>query len=130
MVRSLSFMFFAFLIFVGSSVSASQVKNLDAMQASQLLQDKSVFLLDVRTPMEFGQARLDGANLIPIDQFLKREREVPKNRPILIYCAVGSRSNQVARYLAQRGYPQVYNLYGGIVSWQRQGLSVLRGPGG
>ncbi|PLX79908.1 MAG: rhodanese-like domain-containing protein [Desulfuromonas sp.] len=130
MVRIFGSLLLAGLVLWTSIASASQVKHLDALQAQQLLRDPSIFLLDVRTPMEFGQARLDGANLIPIDQFLKREREVPKNRPILIYCAVGSRSNQVARYLAQRGYPQVYNLYGGIVSWQRQGLPVLRGPGG
>lgn len=118
------------LVGFAGNVFAGQVNNLNAGQANQLLQDPAVFLLDVRTPGEFADARIAGANLIPIDQFLRREREVPKNRPVLIYCAVGSRSFQVANYLAQRGFGQVYNLNGGIVAWQRQGLPIVRGMGG
>ena len=83
--------------------------------------------LDVRTPGEFMQLRLDGAHLIPIDQLLRRIGELPKDRPILVYCAVGSRSSQVAGYLAQQGYSEVYNLYGGISAWQLRGYPVLQG---
>ena len=86
-----------------------------------------LFLLDVRTPGEYQQARLDGARLIPIDQFVKRLAEVPKDRPVLVYCAVGSRSAQVVNYLARRGYPEIYNLYGGIYAWAQKGLPVLQG---
>jgi len=87
----------------------------------------SLYLLDVRTPGEFQQARLEGASLIPIDQLLKRLAEVPKDRPILVYCAVGSRSAQVVNYLARQGYPEVYNLYGGIYSWAQKGYPIQQG---
>jgi len=106
------------------------VENLDADQAQALLLKRpEIFLLDVRTPGEYFQVRLDGAHLIPIDQLQRRIAEVPKG-PVLVYCAVGSRSSAVAGYLQQLGYPEVYNLYGGIWAWQLRGLPVLKGPGG
>lgn len=113
-----------------STAAAASYTNLSANQALELLQkNPEVFLLDVRTPEEFRQVRLQGANLIPIDQFLARQGEVPTNRPLLVYCAVGSRSSQVAGYLAGRGYPEVYNLVGGIWGWQlRRYPLLLEGP--
>jgi len=107
---------------------AAAVSNLEAQDAASLLrQDPQVFLLDVRTPGEYRQVRIDQATLIPIDQLLARQDELPKDRPILVYCAVGSRSSQVAAYLAKQGYPRVYNLAGGIWAWQLRKLPVLQG---
>ncbi|PLY02620.1 MAG: rhodanese-like domain-containing protein [Desulfuromonas sp.] len=112
------------------SVAEAAVQNLSADQAAQLLKGRSdIFLLDVRTPGEYLQTRLAGARLIPIDQLQRRIAEVPKG-PVLVYCAVGSRSSAVADYLLRLGYPEVYNLYGGIWAWQLRGLPVLKGPGG
>jgi rhodanese-related sulfurtransferase len=90
-------------------------------------QRSDLFLLDVRTPGEYQQTRLAGARLIPIDQMIKRLAEVPKDRPILVYCAVGSRSSQVVNYLVRQGYPELYNLDGGIYSWAQHGYPVLQG---
>ncbi len=116
------------LVLVAAPALAAPPRNISAAEAAQLLQrEKRVYLLDVRTPGEFMQMRLDGAHLIPIDQILRRIGELPKDRPILVYCAVGSRSSQVAGYLAQQGYDEVYNLYGGISAWQLRGYPVLQG---
>ncbi len=107
---------------------AAVSSNLTAGEAFNLVDESSdLFLLDVRTREEYQQAHLEGAHLIPIDQFARRLAEVPKNRPVLVYCAVGSRSAQVVNYLARQGYSEVYNLYGGIYSWQQKGYPVLRG---
>jgi phage shock protein E len=70
---------------------------------------------------------LEGARLIPIDQLTRRIAELPKDRPILVYCAVGSRSAQVVNYLARQGYPEIYNLDGGIFAWAQGGYPVLKG---
>ncbi len=86
-----------------------------------------MFLLDVRTAGEFREVRLNAAKLIPIDQLLKRMQEVPRNRPILVYCAVGSRSSQVVGYMARIGFPEVYNLYGGIYAWEKKGYPAIKG---
>jgi rhodanese-related sulfurtransferase len=109
-------------------VQASVVQNIDAPTAQKLLKDNpTVYLLDVRTPGEYAEVRLAGAHLIPIDKLLSRLGEVPKDRPLLVYCAVGSRSSQVAEYLARQGYPAVYDLNGGIWAWQLRNFPVLKG---
>ncbi|NCP78839.1 MAG: rhodanese-like domain-containing protein [Desulfuromonadales bacterium] len=109
-------------------VQAAQVQNLSAPDARQMLQqNKNTYLLDVRTPEEYLQVRIDGAHLIPIDKLMARIDEIPKDRPLLVYCAVGSRSDMVSKYLAQQGYDQVYNLNGGIWAWQLRNYPILQG---
>ena len=116
------------LVMLPMLAEAATARNVSPEEAySMVVKQDSLYLLDVRTPGEFRQARLDGANLIPIDQLLNRLAEVPKDRPILVYCAVGSRSAQVVNYLARQGYPEVYNLYGGIYSWAQKGYPILQG---
>lgn len=116
------------LVMLPVLAEAAIARNVSPEEAhSMLVKHDSLYLLDVRTPGEFQQARLKGASLIPIDQLLNRLPEVPKDRPILVYCAVGSRSAQVVNYLARQGYPEVYNLYGGIYSWAQKGYPILQG---
>ncbi len=118
------------LVLLLAPAAVAAVENVNAEQARRLLQQRpEVFLLDVRTPGEYLQVRLAGARLIPIDQLQRRVTEIPKG-PVLIYCAVGSRSSAVADYLLRLGYPEVFNLYGGIWAWQLRGMPVLKGPGG
>ena len=116
------------LILLPVCANANITRNLSPQEAYAMVDQRSdLFLLDVRTFGEYQQARLDGARLIPIDQFAKRLAEVPKDRPVLVYCAVGSRSAQVVNYLARQGYPEIYNLSGGIYAWAQKGLPILQG---
>lgn len=115
-------------LLLGQSALASVPQNLNAAQARKLLEGQpQTYLLDVRTFPEYQQVRLQGATLIPIDQLLRRMDELPKGKPILVYCAVGSRSSQVVNYLARIGFGPVYNLSGGIWAWQLRGFPVLKG---
>jgi len=108
---------------------AGVARDVSADEARAMLQkDARVYLLDVRTAGEYFQVRLDGAHLVPIDQLLQRIGELPKDRPILVYCTVGARSSQVVNYLAGQGYPEVYNLRGGLSAWMVRNLPVLQGP--
>jgi rhodanese-related sulfurtransferase len=102
-------------------------KNISARDAKALLDsNKNIFLLDVRTPQEYSQGKLAGSVLIPIGEFERRIREVPKNKTIVVYCAVGSRSKPVANFLSQQGYKDVYNMTDGIVGWYRNGFPIQR----
>jgi len=116
------------LLFLSLPVLAAPARDISPAEARELLASKpEVLLLDVRTAGEYMQARIAGARLIPIDQVIARLGEIPKNKPVLVYCAVGSRSSQVAGYLAQQGNPEVYNMSGGIMGWQVRGYPLLRG---
>jgi rhodanese-related sulfurtransferase len=118
----------ALLLFLGAPALAAVATGIAPPVAKQMLKDrKNVYLLDVRTPGEYQQMRLADAHLIPIDQVTQRIGEIPQDRPVIVYCAVGSRSAQVFNYLARRGYNEVYNLEGGITAWAQSGYPVLKG---
>ena len=124
MIKSCLIMVAAILM-LASQVAAA-TRDISSIEAKNLLARNKPFLLDVRTPQEFSQARLSGAVLIPIGEFQRRINEVPKNKPILVYCAVGSRSKPVADFLTQRGYKEVYHMADGIVGWYRNGFPIQR----
>ncbi len=105
----------------------SAERDISSRDARLLLDsNKSIYLLDVRTPQEYSQGKLAGSVLIPIGELERRIREVPKNRTIVVYCAVGSRSKPVATFLARQGYKDVYNMTDGIVGWYRNGFPIQR----
>ena len=115
-----------FLVTMATQVWAAE-KEISARDAKALLDaNKNVYLLDVRTPQEYSQGRLSGSVLIPIGEFERRIREVPKNKTVVVYCAVGSRSKPAANFLARQGYKNVYNMTDGIVGWYRNGFPILR----
>jgi len=110
-----------------SSLALAAAQDISSREAKALLEkNRNVFLLDVRTPQENSQARLPGTVLIPINEFERRIKEVPRNRTILVYCAVGSRSKPVAEYLSRNGYKDVYHMTDGIVGWYRNGFPLQR----
>lgn len=118
---------FLLLIATVSNAQGAGYRNVMSADAKRIIeQKKNVYLLDVRTPEEFRQARMKGGMLIPLSEIERRLVEVPKNRPILVYCAVGSRSNLVAKYLVNRGYGEVYNMVDGLVGWYRNGYPIER----
>jgi rhodanese-related sulfurtransferase len=109
------------------TLALAAVKDISSREAKALLEkNKNIFLLDVRTPQENSQARLPGTVLIPINEFERRINEVPRNRTILVYCAVGSRSKPVAEFLSKNGYKEVYHMTDGIVGWYRNGFPLQR----
>jgi NADPH-dependent 2,4-dienoyl-CoA reductase/sulfur reductase-like enzyme/peroxiredoxin family protein/rhodanese-related sulfurtransferase/TusA-related sulfurtransferase len=76
------------------------------------------FVLDVRTKDEYALGKISGAYNIPIDELRSRISEVPKDKKIFVYCAVGLRAYVGTRILMQNGYPQVFNLMGGYKTWE------------
>ena len=79
----------------------------------------AVTVLDVRTTKEFDAGHLAGAVNIPLDQLRERLDEVPHERPVVTYCAVGMRGYLAQRILAQRGLNDVVNLSGGYRTWRQ-----------
>ena len=73
---------------------------------------ENAFLLDVRTPGEFAHGTIPGAVNIPVDVLRQRLSEVPKDKEIHIFCAVGLRGYIAQCILRQNGY-KTKNLSGG-----------------
>ncbi|HUR24897.1 MAG TPA: HesA/MoeB/ThiF family protein [Candidatus Thermoplasmatota archaeon] len=78
--------------------------------------ESEVFLLDVREPDEHEEANIPGSALIPLGSLQRRLSEVPKDRQVVVYCAVGGRSARATHFLRQNGV-EAANLHGGIRAW-------------
>ena len=78
---------------------------------------RSPFLLDVREVDEWETCKLAGATLVPLAQLVTRSGEVPKDRPLVVYCHHGGRSARAVQWLLQQGFTQAVNLAGGIEAW-------------
>lgn len=106
------------------------IPAVDPLYADLRRQDpvRPALILDVRERDEFIHARIDGCLLIPMSQLDVRLFEVPRDRPVLVICASGSRSVNVVGQLLASGWTDVGNVAGGISTWERMGLPVTRGP--
>lgn len=84
------------------------------------------FLLDVRTPDEFSLGSLPGAINIPLDEIRDRIDEIPKDKPVYVFCAVGLRGYLAYRILVQHGYDKVRNLSGGLKIYKAATAPIIR----
>lgn len=78
---------------------------------------KDTLLLDVRTADEYSLGTLPNAINIPVDELRTRLSELPKDKPIVVSCAVGLRGYLAYRILTQHGFKNVKNLSGGYKTW-------------
>jgi len=103
------------------------VPELTSREVQERLQtEQPPLLLDVREPYEWRQVRIPGALHIPMNSVPARLNELPKERPIVVFCAHGMRSFGVTHFLRQQGW-EAFNLAGGITQWHIQGGEVEQG---
>ena len=94
----------------------------------QQLKDDTIgfLLLDAREKNEYAVSHLEEAISVGYDDFhIDSVSMDDRSAPIVVYCSVGYRSEQVAKQLIEAGYTTVYNLYGGIFEWKNQDGEVV-----
>jgi thiosulfate sulfurtransferase len=74
--------------------------------------------------LEYLMGHIPGAQRFSRSRILK---DIPKNQAIAVACLSGHRSLPVAQWLVGQGYPQVYNLQGGLMAWKSQGYPTKMG---
>ena len=90
--------------------------------------DKTVELIDVRTPVEYREVHVDFARNVPLDRLDAAELTAGRNgSPLYVICRSGSRGKQACDKLIAAGYTNVVNVEGGTQAWDQAGLPVVRG---
>lgn len=101
--------------FIAENILTNRVK---VIQWSDMLKvEPDTLIVDVRTKEEFQFGHIDNAVNIPVDELRERLPEIPVNKPVYVYCAVGLRGYTASRILLQHGYTAVYNLSGGYKTY-------------
>ncbi|MDR1876629.1 MAG: FAD-dependent oxidoreductase [Flavobacteriaceae bacterium] len=75
-------------------------------------------LIDVRTQEENALGTIPNSVNIPLDELRNRINEIPKDKRIIVFCAIGLRGNNACRILTQRGFNNVVNLSGGYKTYK------------
>lgn len=91
----------------------------DELRAWQI-SGRAYVLLDVRSPQECRLAAMSGAVQIPMGEIPSRLADVSSDKPVVVVCHYGERSARVGAFLAANGFPEVYNLEGGIDAYAAQ----------
>ncbi len=109
------------------SMLQHKVAELSVDEAMKM--DDAIFL-DAREKREFEVSHIGNAQWVGYNTFkMKRVDAIEKERPVIVYCSIGARSEDIANRLKKKGFNQVYNLYGGIFEWKNQGYPVVNETG-
>jgi NADPH-dependent 2,4-dienoyl-CoA reductase/sulfur reductase-like enzyme/peroxiredoxin family protein/rhodanese-related sulfurtransferase/TusA-related sulfurtransferase len=103
--------------FIAENILNGSSRHISWGELQELNRDE-LFLMDVRTPDEYGIGTLDGAVNIPQNEVRGRLTEIPRDRKIVLFCGVGKRAYMSERVLRQNGFEEVYNLSGGMKTYE------------
>ncbi|MCC6275387.1 MAG: thioredoxin family protein [Leptospiraceae bacterium] len=107
------------------------IENVDAVKFKDLVSSGNGIILDVRTPEEVAQGKIESASTVNLydKDFASKIRLMQKDKPVYVYCrsgAPGGRSSQAAEILSKNGFSKIYNLSGGITGWMNNGFPVVK----
>ncbi len=110
----------------------SQVENIAISAAVDLVKNyKSIVVLDVRTPEEYAAGHIEGSVNINIaeDSFSKQAAKLDHDKTYIVHCAANVENGRAAKsmtILKNLGFKNLLNLEGGIVAWEKGGLSLIK----
>jgi adenylyltransferase/sulfurtransferase len=104
--------------FCSNLVEAIQ-NEITVQELQELKKADAIHLLDVREDYEYDIANI-GGQLIPLNQVVDRVLEIPNDRPVVVMCKSGGRSQNAIDLLKKEGFDNLINLKGGILAWQKE----------
>ena len=115
------------LLLTACGTTGGKVTNLNVTDFAQKISDKSVVVLDVRTPGEFQSEHLENAINVDYEgsNFEGEVQKLDKSKTYAVYCRSGRRSGLATEIMAKVGFKSIFNLDGGIENWQASGNKVV-----
>jgi len=101
--------------------SLEKLTSVDVTRAKRSWQNHEAIVLDVRSSLEYRHGHVPGALHIPAGRLLGAMDQVPRDRPVLVQCAGGSRSVAAASALLANGFSDVSDMSGGFDAWEEAG---------
>lgn len=101
-------------------------KNFPTVTPEDLRALERAVFLDTREKEEFEVSHLQDAIWVGYDSFsIESVKNLPKDQPVVVYCSIGARSQDIGKKMQEAGFDKVYNLYGGIFHWVNEGYPVF-----
>jgi phage shock protein E len=107
---------------------SAMLTNVEPTTFLELINQQDTIILDVRTPEEYEQERIEGARNIDFyaPDFAQTLAALDRNAPYAVYCRSGNRSGQTLELMRSMGFTNVTHLTGGILAWNARGYSVCQ----
>jgi rhodanese-related sulfurtransferase len=124
---SLALLVVIFLLFQDLIESSfSKFEGLSPMLAVTKMNSADTIIVDVREPHEYIKGHIESSMNIPIDKLPEKlgTLESYKKQPIIIVCQTGTRSGSACKTLIKSGFEQVFNISGGMQSWEDSKLPM------
>ena len=102
----------------------ASTKRVSPDYAAAQIAGAAAVAIDVRTPTEHTQKSIDGSLHVPLNHLTERVSTLPRDRPLLVFCAGGYRSSIAASLLKKHGFADVAEIAGGINAWERAALPM------
>ena len=97
---------------------AGHARGISSHEVKRMLDDGDDFiLLDVRSPAEHGEVRIEGAKLIPLGMLREKLEELPRDKEIITYCKISLRGYEAQKILDAAGFENTKFMDGGILAW-------------
>jgi rhodanese-related sulfurtransferase len=96
--------------------------DLSPARVAEMLQEEAQ-LIDVREPYEREAGFIEGSRHIELERLASEAGSIPRERPVVFQCRLGSRSGMAARAFAEAGW-DAHNMEGGIQAWVEAGLPI------
>ena len=136
----LVFMVIALLAFGKGSIAETDspkeetqvIKNISPRDAHVLIEknkkNPDFVILDVRTPEEFSEGHIENAVNLDFysDDFKEELDKLDKNKTYVTHCRSGGRSAKTLNLMKELGFKEAYNITGGIVEWENEGLPTTK----
>ena len=115
------------ILLVGCSTSTAGATNMNVVEFSKKITESGVVILDVRTPGEFAEGFIEGAQMIDFQSgnFEAEIGSLDKDVTYAVYCRSGNRSGQAVKIMQDAGFLNLFNLEGGVIDWANQGMPLV-----
>ncbi|MFT5963623.1 MAG: rhodanese-related sulfurtransferase [Flavobacterium sp.] len=127
-IRSVFLLLVSFFIFSCNGQTPKEIKKIEAKAFAEIIKTtQKPQILDVRTPEEFKAGHLENSNNVNWlgDSFVKNSEKYNKTKPVFVYCRSGARSKKATEKLQELGFRNIYELEGGFLKWDEEGLSKI-----
>lgn len=102
------------------------IRSVTADELPRVMRDEKVMILDVSEAKEYAGSHIPKARNIPLGRLESDIQTIKKfkERPVVVCCRVGNRSNKAAGILKRHGFSNIRTLNGGITAWIKENLPV------
>ena len=105
---------------------AGGIRSISAIEAPQIINHEAALVVDVSENGEFNSGHVPGAINVPLKELdaIPKKLEKHKDKPVIVICRTGNRSNRAVGMLKKQGFESLFILKGGFLAWQKENYPI------